>query len=46
MQFIEQMYRKRVPKYLKDSHPIEFPDAAKELIKREGQSKGNGQAAE
>ena len=46
MGWIEQMYLTRVPKYLIEDHPLEFPETAKELIKHVGQAKGNGAAAD
>ena len=46
MKYIGGMYLEEVPQYLIDDHPLEFPQAAKELIKNVGETKGNGKAAE
>lgn len=46
MRKIEKMYVNEVPKYLVEDHPLEFPDAAKQLIKKAASSKGNGKSAE
>lgn len=46
MSQIQKMYLRDVPAYLVEDHPLEFPDAAKRLIKKAASSKGNGKTAE
>ena len=35
-----------VPAYLQEDHPTEFPENAKNLVKKVGETKGNGMPAE
>lgn len=40
------MYISQVPVYLAEDHPLEFPEATKDMIKEVGESKGNVPAFE
>lgn len=46
MKIIGGMYLQNAPKYLMEDSKMDFPDNAKEFIKKVGSAKGNGMPAE